>query len=145
MNLYERMLNIKQINIENTIKQIINKNKQIIPNTTGMCQVASNLIYNDLQSKHIPSRIINTKELGLGYEHEFLLVKDIKKYFLIDITYDQFLISNTILNKELLNNGYIIIDNNTLTNYLNSIPNTFKIDYIDIDEVYLPSNNKQKK
>lgn len=143
MNLYDRMLNINNKDIETAIKKIINKNKTIITNPEGMCMVSSNLIYNDLLEAHIPCKIINTKELGLGYEHEFIITKDKEVYYLIDITYSQFQNKGTLLNTELLANSYIKIDNNTLVTYLNSIPNTHKIDNINLDNLYLPNIRKK--
>ena len=143
MDLYSKMLNISNKNIEIIIKNIINKVKTLITNTEGMCMVSSNLIYNDLLEAHIPSKIINTKELGLCYEHEFIITKDQEIYYLIDITYDQFLNKGTILNDELLKNCYTKIDNHSLTAYLNSIPNTYKINNINIDDLYLPNIKKK--
>lgn len=139
MDLYDRMLNINNRDIEKCISDTISKVKKLIPDTERLCMVASNLIYNDLLDIHIPSKIINTKELGLGYEHEFVLTKDRNIYYLIDIAYEQFLNKGTILNSDLLKNGYIRANNNILKEYLNSIPNTYKIDNIDIDDLYLPN------
>lgn len=139
MDLYDRMLNINNRDIEKCIKDTTSKVKKLIPDTERLCMVASNLIYNDLLDIHIPSKIINTKELGLGYEHEFVLTKDRDIYYLIDIAYKQFLNKGTILNNDLLKNGYIRVNSNLLKEYLNSIPNTYKIDNIDINDLYLPN------
>ena len=143
LNLYDKMLNITNQDIESIIKTTITKTLEIIPDTTSMCKVASNLIYNDLLAKHISSKIINTKDLGLGYEHEFIITRDNNIFYLIDITYNQFLNKGTILNKELLENNYIKLDNTTLVNYLHSIPNTYKIYNIEILDIYLPNNRKK--
>jgi hypothetical protein len=50
--------------------------------------VASNIIYNFLLDQHILARIINTKELGIEYEHEAVIVKNKDNYYLIDFTYN---------------------------------------------------------
>lgn len=136
------MLNITNKNIEQIIRSIIIQEKAIIKNSNRMCMVASNLIYNDLLESHIPCKIINTKELGLGYEHEFVIVREKEYYFLIDITYDQFLTKSSNPNLELLQQGYIKVDNDSLVKYLNSIPNTYKINSIDIEEIYLSKAKK---
>lgn len=110
-----------------------------------MCKVAANLIYNDLLDEHIIARIVNTNELGSGYEHEFVIVKDKNDYFLIDITYNQFLNKGTILNQQLLVQNYIKVDNLILLNYLNSIPNFYKIDYINIEEIFFKQEERKRK
>lgn len=139
------MLNIANKDIEKTIKNVIIKEKNTINNSDGMCKVAANFIYNDLLDEHIIARIVNTNELGSGYEHEFVIVKDKNDYFLIDITYNQFLNKGTILNQQLLVQNYIKVDNLILLNYLNSIPNFYKIDYINIEEIFFKQEERKRK
>ena len=109
-----------------------------------MCKVAANLVYNDLKNEHVVAKIVNTKELGLGYEHEFVLAKDVFIYYLIDVTYEQFINKGTKLNEELLKNGYIHANDKVLGSYLNSIPNTYKLDSINIDDIFYGSKAKKR-
>ena len=84
MDLYSMMLNINNKDLESIIKKSINKTRKEINFSEGMCKVAANLVYNDLKNEHVVAKIVNTKELGLGYEHEFVLVKDVFIYYLIE-------------------------------------------------------------
>ena len=143
MSLYDNMLNISNKDIETIINNSIKKINKISSDKEGICKVVSNMIYHTLLKEHVVCKIINTKELGLGYEHEFVLAKEINNVYLIDATYEQFINKGTILNKELLNNGYIKVDNTILINYLNSIPNTYKIENIEISELFLSSSKRK--
>lgn len=123
MDLYDKMFNITNKNIKKEINDAIEFCQHLITNTNRMCIISSNIIYKYLQDQHVLAKIVNTTDLGVGYEHEAVIVKDSDNYFLIDFTYDQFLNAGTILNKELLKNKYIQLDNNTFNSYLDSIPN----------------------
>lgn len=138
------MLNINNKDLESIIKESINKTRKEINFSEGMCKVAANLVYNDLKNEHVVAKIVNTKELGLGYEHEFVLVKDVFIYYLIDVTYEQFINKGTKLNEELLKNGYIHVNDKVLSSYLNSIPNTYKLDSINIDDIFYGSKAKKR-
>ena len=144
MDLYSMMLNINNKDLESIIKESINKTRKEINFSEGMCKVAANLVYNDLKNEHVVAKIVNTKELGLGYEHEFVLVKDVFIYYLIDVTYEQFINKGTKLNEELLKNGYIHANDKVLGSYLNSIPNTYKLDSINIDDIFYESKAKKR-
>lgn len=118
---YSKMTNVLGLNYEEEIKKAIlfvNKTLQGLTKER-MCKVYSSYIYEYLHRKHIPVRIINTLELGISYEHVFLLVPTHnKKYYLIDPTFSQF--TNNDLN-ELNINGYALINNESLVIYLNII------------------------
>ena len=75
----------------NIIDRIIIKNKKKFNNKTGMCKVISNYISCDLIEDSVNNKIINTKDLGFNYEHEFVLVKlDLENIVIIDLTFEQF-------------------------------------------------------
>lgn len=77
------LTNITKINYEEEIKKVIEKvnttYKDLIKEQT--CFLYSSFIYEELKNKHIISRIISTKDLGIEYEHRFVLVKEMNKYF----------------------------------------------------------------
>lgn len=78
-------------------------------------------------------------DLGLNFEHYFVLVNGEGIFYLVDLTYEQF--SNPNFNN-LLIDGYMKLDNNLLNEYLSIIerkPVTdFTCDglfYMDINEI----------
>jgi hypothetical protein len=142
MDLYDRIFNITNKNIKKTIIEAINKCNELINNTEGMCMVASNIIYNFLLDQHILARIINTKELGIGYEHEAVIVKDKDNYYLIDFTYNQFLKVSSLLNKELLKNKFLQIDDETFNKYLDSIPKFYKFENISLNNIFISTKKR---
>lgn len=135
MSLYENILNISNKNIEEEIKSsIIDTRRQLCNlNEDRMCLIYSSYIYQNLKKRHILSHIIDTKYLGLNYQHRFVLVYA-KNYYLIDLTYSQFLNNDSNL-IELLKNGYQKIDNNCFELYLKGIENYEKV--IDLDEAFI--------
>ena len=76
--------------------------------------------------------IINTLDLGYSYLHQFLLVYDGNKYYLIDLTYKQF---NDNSLSDLNENGYIEIDDNTFKFYLKVVTNNDLT--MDLSEAFL--------
>ena len=76
--------------------------------------------------------IINTLDLGYSYLHQFLLVYDGNKYYLIDLTYKQF---NDNSLSELNENGYMKIDDNTFKFYLKVVTNNDLT--MDLSEAFL--------
>ena len=85
-----------------------------------------------LKRKHILVHIINTLDLGYSYLHQFLLVYDGNKYYLIDLTYKQF---NDNSLSDLNENGYIEIDDNTFKFYLKVVTNNDLT--MDLSEAFL--------
>lgn len=116
------LTNITKINYEEEIKKAIEKVNNKYKNLTKeqTCFLYSSFIYEELKNKHIISRIISTKDLGIDYEHRFVLVKEIDKYFIIDLTYNQFF--NKIPDKfyELSNNGYQVVSKGQIKEYIMS-------------------------
>lgn len=145
---YYNLLHLK--NDKNGVQTIISevnracdymKNNHIIEE--GMCKVFSNLIYNNLKDVGISCTLLNTYDLFECYEHEFVLadvmVEDSIQYVLIDMTYEQFLpkenahlsksfkvypaeiLKENHMLKELLEQGYSIINEEDFSLYLYSI------------------------
>lgn len=122
MELFDKILNINSVNKEDVIKECIKITNDKLNGLTKerMCKVYSNYIYNELKNKNVLSKIINTKDLGYKYEHEFVIVPinyNDKTNYLIDLTYSQFLNNNEAFN-DLLNNGYQFVNEEDLKNYL---------------------------
>lgn len=91
-----------------------------------MCKVYSSYVYNELKKNHVLARLINTSDLNFDYEHQFILVpinKLTKDYYLIDLTYSQFLknMEDEKIFTELLNKGYQKINNELWIQYLKNI------------------------
>lgn len=145
MNLYDKITNIREIDktkvIEDAIKEVKNEYKKLTTKRT--CVIYSSLVYILLNQRHIPTRIINTRDLGFNFEHQFCLVPyQNKEYYLIDLTYNQF--NNTNFNN-LLQNGYIIINDLDFNKYLNIITNEENKDLYEIDKVFYESKPYENK
>lgn len=145
MELYDRITNICGKNYEEelieAIKATTDELKEL--DKDQMCKVYSSYLLRELAKRHIPSRLVNTKDLGLDYEHAFLLVSNSKDgYFLADLTFQQFNQENEEF-KELLKKGYQTIDGVGLNNYLTIIGQSIAKDY-SLEELFyqLPSRTK---
>ena len=115
MGLYEMMTNISGNNIEKVILESINRVNNILKDLTKdlTCKIYNSYVFRELRDRHIPVRLVNTKDLGFSYEHYFVLVPNDNKYYIVDMTYGQFNI-----NSELTKNGYQEIDNDSFNSYL---------------------------
>lgn len=78
MDLYERMQNIQNKNIEKELQIAIRETKEELNNLTmeRMCKVYSSYLLEKLRQHHITAHLINTLDLGQKYEHFFVLVPD---------------------------------------------------------------------
>ncbi len=88
MSLYDRMLNIANIDKESIIKQAIKKTKSDLTNLDyeRMCLVYSSYLYENLKSLSCLAYIIDTNDLGFDYKHRFILVPDNNLYYLVDLS-----------------------------------------------------------
>lgn len=128
------ILNIRNQDIEvvirDSIKEVKEKLRGLDYNQT--CLIYSSALFEILKRKNILVHIINTLDLGYSFEHQFLLVYDGNKYFLIDLTYKQF---NDNSLSDLNENGYIEIDDNTFKFYLKVVTNNDLT--MDLSEAFL--------
>ena len=134
MSLYDRMLNIANIDKESIIKQAINKTKSDLANLDyeRMCLVYSSYLYENLKELSCLAYIVDTDDLGFDYKHRFVLVPvDDSNYYLADLTYKQFGKDDDILSK-LSSDGYEKIDNEKYNYYLSKVTGSEKD--ITIDE-----------
>lgn len=130
------LTNIMKINYEDTIRNVIKDVREEYKDlsTDRTCFLYSSLVHDKLKEKHIISRIISTIDLGIDYEHRFVLVKDKDKYYLIDLTYRQFF--NNVPQEfiKLDHDGYQLLDRVSLIKYLGSFSG--KIVDNDIDNLF---------
>lgn len=76
MELYDLMKNIYGKNNEEELIKSISIVRQKLNNLVEerMCKVYSSYLFRELLKQHVPARLINTLDLGLDYEHVFVLV-----------------------------------------------------------------------
>ena len=134
MSLYDRMLNIANLNKESIIKRAIENTKSDLDGLDyeRMCLVYSSYLYENLKELSCLAYIVDTDDLGFDYKHRFVLVPvDDSNYYLADLTYKQFGKDDDILSK-LSSDGYEKIDNDKYCYYLSKVTGSDKD--ITIDE-----------
>lgn len=134
MSLYDRMLNIANIDKENVIKRAIKNTKSDLEGLDyeRMCLVYNWYLYENLKDMSCLAYIVDTDDLGFDYKHRFVLVPvDDSNYYLADLTYKQFGKDDDILSK-LSSDGYEKIDNDKYCYYLSKVTGSDKD--ITIDE-----------
>ena len=134
MSLYDRMLNIANLNKESIIRKAIENTKSDLDGLEyeRMCLVYNWYLYENLKDMSCLAYIVDTDDLGFDYKHRFVLVPDDDgNYYLADLTYKQFGTDDEVLNK-LYNDGYEKIDNDKYRYYLSKVTGSDKD--ITIDE-----------
>ena len=133
MSLYDRMLNIANIDKESIIRKAIENTKSDLDGLDyeRMCLVYNWYLYENLKDMSCLAYIVDTDDLGFDYKHRFVLVPDNNLYYLVDLTYKQFGKDDDILSK-LYNEGYELIDNDKYNYYLSKVTGSEKD--ITIDE-----------
>ena len=134
MSLYDRMLNIANLNKESIIRKAIENTKSDLDGLDyeRMCLVYNWYLYENLKDMSCLAYIVDTDDLGFDYKHRFVLVPvDDSNYYLADLTYKQFGKDDDILSK-LSSDGYEKIDNDKYCYYLSKVTGTNKD--ITIDE-----------
>ena len=133
MSLYDRMLNIANIDKESIIRKAIENTKSDLNGLDyeRMCLVYNWYLYENLKDMSCLAYIVDTDDLGFHYKHRFVLVPDNNLYYLVDLTYKQFGKDDDILSK-LSSDGYEKIDNDKYCYYLSKVTGSDKD--ITIDE-----------
>ena len=133
MSLYDRMLNIANIDKESIIKKAIENTKSDLNGLDyeRMCLVYNWYLYENLKDMSCLAYIVDTDDLGFDYKHRFVLVPDNNLYYLVDLTYKQFGKEDKVLNK-LYTVGYQEIDNDKYNYYISRVTGNNKD--ITIDE-----------
>lgn len=133
MSLYDRMLNIANLNKESIIKRAIENTKRDLDGLDyeRMCLVYNWYLYENLKDMSCLAYIVDTDDLGFDYKHRFVLVPvDDSNYYLADLTYKQFVKEDDILSK-LYNDGYQEINNDKYNYYLSKVTGSDKNMAID--------------
>lgn len=147
MELYDLIKNISGKNNEEELIKSISKIKGILNGLTEerTCKIYSGFLVEELRKNHVPARLINTLDLGLVYEHEFILIPDNMSgggYLLADLTFSQF---NQTLEqlKQLITNGYQFINDESFKIYLESIEKEF-IEKISVEDAFYCTTNLKR-
>ena len=133
MSLYDRMLNIANIDKESIIRKAIENTKSDLEGLDyeRMCLVYNWYLYENLKDMSCLAYIVDTDDLGFDYKHRFVLVPDNNLYYLVDLTYKQFGKEDKVLNK-LYTDGYQEIDSDKYNYYISIVTGSNKD--ITIDE-----------
>ena len=91
LNVYD-LLNLDGKTVEDKIRKSIDKTKEELSDldTERMCMVYSGYLLDNLRREHAICRLVDTNDLGLDYQHHFILVNNGDSHYLVDLTYDQF-------------------------------------------------------
>ena len=116
LNVYD-LLNLDGKTVEDKIKKSIDKTKEELSDldTERMCMVYSGYLLDNLRREHAICRLVDTNDLGLNYQHHFILVNNGDGHYLVDLTYDQF--GDKSWDK-LLSDGYDLVDDEKFSRYL---------------------------
>ena len=108
----EDLTNIKKLDIEKEIIEAIQDTKDELPNLTTdtTCMIYSDYLSRNLTKRHVINRIVSTSDYDLPYYHQFNIVPDNDKLYLIDLTFKQFQVSKL---NELLQKGYMLVNTDT--------------------------------
>ena len=115
-----KMLNITNISVEEKIKESIQNVKSELSGLEidRTCKIYSSYMLNELKNNHVLAFLINTNDIGLDYEHYFILAKDNESDFIIDLTYAQFGYNEP---ESLLEDGYMKANKEELRYYLKKL------------------------
>ena len=121
----EDLTNIKKLDIEKEIIEAIQDTKDELPNLTTdtTCMIYSDYLSRNLTKRHVINRIVSTSDYDLPYYHQFNIVSDNDKLYLIDLTFKQFQVSKL---NELLQKGYMLVNTDTYGEYLDIVGNVNK-------------------
>lgn len=128
-------LNILNKNVDEDVSSAI---KEVRKQLDGLyeertCKIYNSYLYNELKKRHVHVRLINTNDLNIGYEHYFVLILTLSnRYFIGDLTYSQFNSSDFI---ELVEKGFMRVDDDRFNKYLNIISNRTNTLY-RLEDVY---------
>lgn len=123
MELYDLINNIKGNNNEEVLKEKIKIVKERLNGLTEerTCKIYSSMLYEELKSESVPSRLISTNDIGAIFDHYFVLVPDnVEGFYVADLTFSQFN-KDEIELLPLLKNGYMFMDNDLFKKYINIV------------------------
>lgn len=116
LNVYD-ILNLDGKTVEEKITRSIAKTKEELSllDTERMCMIYSGYLLDNLRREHAICRLVDTNDLGLDYQHQFILVNNGDSHYLVDLTYDQF--GDDSWDK-LLEDGFDLVDDEKFSRYL---------------------------
>lgn len=123
-NFYDKLLNIKGNNIEDEIQKAILETKHYYNELTTerTCFIYSSKIFEILKKNGVSCHLIDTSDFDIHYSHAFVLVPFKKdKFYLVDPTYEQFIVNKDVAIQELYNFGYIELNDEIWKLYLKDI------------------------
>lgn len=161
---YSKILNIKDENIENVVSEKIiaelDNIKEINSDISGFCRVIGINLYDSLKKDNINVIKVDLNDL-IKVDHLILLVKyyynneDVT--LLIDPTFSQFVPKDnkklikfknwpgnkisSILKEELLNKGYLKVNNERFNDYLNAFLDVKE--YFSLEEIFYSEKSKE--
>ena len=111
------LINLDNVAVSEKIEKAISKTREELKDldTERMCMVYSGYLYDNLRREHTICRLVDTNDLGLDYQHHFILVNNGESHYLVDLTYNQFGDSSW---DKLLSSGYDVIDDEKFSKYL---------------------------
>lgn len=138
MDLFEMATNIYQTNYEeelrNSIKKVLVTLEKLTEERT--CKIYSSYLYEELKRRHVPARLLTTLDLGLMYEHQFVLVPSNQGgYFLADLTFRQFGTKTESL-LPLLRDGYVRLTDDDFQKYLSIVGSLANPSFISIEDAF---------
>lgn len=150
MNLFERMTNLKGLNIYSQIEEAILNTKQELNHLTEerMCKVYNSLLFKELLLQHLPTRLVNTLDLGFDYEHLFVIISNKTLtgggYILADLTFSQFKTTSGF--EKLIEKGYQELNDEELNYYLQicTRQETFSLSFDQVFYSLWESENRKK-
>lgn len=137
----EDLLNLDGSNIEDKIVDSIDDVRNTLKDLTTdlTCKIYSDYMRESLGNKHVISKVVNTSDLDLPYEHQFNIALDgLDNYYLIDLTYKQFKTKEFI---DLLLCGYMKINDEQFNRYLEIVGNGKS--NISLDDIFYMNIKKR--
>jgi hypothetical protein len=138
MDLYNIIKNVYGANNEAELANAVEAVRETIGELEKerMCKVYSGFLLQELKKRHVPARLINTTDLGISYEHEFVLVpSNDEGYYLADLTYSQFH-DNSIQLRQLLNAGYQYMDSSSWNRYVYVVSRGNSVNELLLDNAF---------
>lgn len=118
-SLYD-ILNIKKIDIEKMIREVIIKTKKELVNLDKerTCLIYTSYLYQNLQDENILSYIVDTMEdLGKDFQHRFIVIpKDEDSNYVLDLTVSQF--GENLVFKNMESFGYQLLNKDEYDLYI---------------------------
>ena len=125
MNNLNDILNIKKIDIEKVIQNVIKETRMELINLdiSRMCLVYTSYLYEKLKNNSVLAYIVDTMEdLEKRYQHRFIVIPiDGEKKYVLDLTVCQFGKNEKFKKLEL--DGYQLLNKTDFSSYIEYVSN----------------------